>query len=315
MTSSTSTTKIHEFFNKQQASDRDPGRWGVGATEYEQTFSSKFEYFAGQALDIFQRDLPQKHFEHLQILDVGCGTGAVAVALKSHPLGKRVDSLRGIDFSAEMIELAKQKPKAGLGGSGASFEVMDGQNLTFHDNTFHAATAMFSLIFFPDRIKGLSEIHRTLKPQGMAVVAGWGTTKEIEWVYFSNKAIKQVLGANDTLPTPPKSYVPNFLSWSDPNVVRAEMQQGGFSNVYCIPVKKRFEFDNPDQIRQLWFNMRKSFPTLSFVVDTISQTPEAESKIADAFAALICERGCSGSPGKCGYVDGTALFGVGSKSS
>ncbi|EJO79936.1 methyltransferase domain protein [Leptospira interrogans serovar Pomona str. Kennewicki LC82-25] len=49
--------------------------------------------------------------------------------------------------------------------------VMDGQKL--ENDRFDAAFSMFGLMFFPDKVRGLKEIHRVLKPKGKIAVSSW----------------------------------------------------------------------------------------------------------------------------------------------
>jgi ubiquinone/menaquinone biosynthesis C-methylase UbiE len=56
--------------------------------------------------------------------------------------------------------------------------LMDGQALEFGDNTFDFAYSIFGLMFFPDRLKGFREMHRTLRPGGRAAVTSWAPVEE-----------------------------------------------------------------------------------------------------------------------------------------
>jgi ubiquinone/menaquinone biosynthesis C-methylase UbiE len=106
-------------------------------------------------------------------LDVGCGPGTMAVALaeKVAPGGEAV----GIDASAEMIGLARDKAKRAK--SGARFEAAAIESLPFPDGQFDVATSTFMLHHLPEevRAKGLAEVRRVLKPGGRFVVVDFAS--------------------------------------------------------------------------------------------------------------------------------------------
>jgi demethylmenaquinone methyltransferase/2-methoxy-6-polyprenyl-1,4-benzoquinol methylase/phosphoethanolamine N-methyltransferase len=98
-----------------------------------------------------------------KMLDVGCGTGALALALKS---SVGTGEVHGIDASPEMIEVAREK--AAKMGSGIDFQVALIEAIPFPDATFDLAISSLVLHHLPDDLKrtGLDEIRRVLKPGG-----------------------------------------------------------------------------------------------------------------------------------------------------
>ncbi len=101
------------------------------------------------------------------ILDVATGTGDFAIESIQILNPKKII---GVDISQGMLDVAKEKiQKKGLQNQ---FEVTlgDSENLQFEDNTFDAVTVAFGVRNFENLEKGLSEIHRVLKPGGKAVI-------------------------------------------------------------------------------------------------------------------------------------------------
>lgn len=100
------------------------------------------------------------------ILDIATGTGDLAILLSKSNANRIV----GLDLSAGMLEVGKEKVKA-LGLS-EKIEMIQGdsENLPFQDNTFDAITVAFGVRNFENLEKGLSEILRVLKPNGIFVI-------------------------------------------------------------------------------------------------------------------------------------------------
>jgi demethylmenaquinone methyltransferase/2-methoxy-6-polyprenyl-1,4-benzoquinol methylase len=101
-----------------------------------------------------------------QILDIATGTGDLALMMaKLNP--KRIV---GLDISAGMLEVGKQKiAKANLSDK-IEMIVGDSENIPFDNNTFDAITVSFGVRNFENLDKGLTEIYRVLKPGGKFVV-------------------------------------------------------------------------------------------------------------------------------------------------
>lgn len=101
-----------------------------------------------------------------QILDIATGTGDLAMMMAE----LNPDRIIGLDISAGMLEVGKQKiNKANLSDK-IEMVVGDSENIPFEDNTFDAITVSFGVRNFENLDKGLQEIHRVLKPGGKFVV-------------------------------------------------------------------------------------------------------------------------------------------------
>jgi ubiquinone/menaquinone biosynthesis C-methylase UbiE len=111
-----------------------------------------------------------------KVLDVGCGTGTLAVAAwrKVRPEGE----VTGVDASPEMVELARRKAKKN--GAGAQFKVAPIEGLPFPDGSFDAVLSTFMLHHLPDDLKekGFAEVHRVLKPGGRLVAVDLSGNKK-----------------------------------------------------------------------------------------------------------------------------------------
>lgn len=116
-------------------------------------------------------------------LDVCCGTGELALALvEAAPEGR----VTGLDFSAEMLALAKAKvADAGL-ASRLSFVEADATKLPFAEAAFDAATVGWGLRNVPDLDATLREMARVVRPGGRVISIDMGHPRfpPVAWAYW-----------------------------------------------------------------------------------------------------------------------------------
>ena len=107
-----------------------------------------------------------------RLLDVCAGTADVAMeAARQFPDAR----IEGVDFSPPMIALGQAKvARAGL-AERIRLQVAPAEALPYPDDTFDAATVAFGLRNIPDRLQGLREMLRVLRPGGRAVVLEFTT--------------------------------------------------------------------------------------------------------------------------------------------
>ncbi|HKD80607.1 MAG TPA: methyltransferase domain-containing protein [Candidatus Angelobacter sp.] len=116
------------------------------------------------------------------VLDVGCGTGTLAIAAKRH-VGS-AGKVYGIDASPEMIARARNKAKKAT--ADVAFENAIVEKLPFPDATFDVVLSTTMLHHLPDKARRqcLHEVRRVLKPAGrfLAVDFGGPVNERRSWV-------------------------------------------------------------------------------------------------------------------------------------
>lgn len=136
-----------------------PDPWNLVADGYVAENLVWFEAFATEAL----RRVPAIG----EVLDVAAGPGSLTLLA-----ARTARQVEAVDFAPAMLaHLHERAARAGL--ANVTTHVADGQALPFADGSFDAAYSMFGLMFFPDRGRGLRELHRVLAPGKRALVASW----------------------------------------------------------------------------------------------------------------------------------------------
>ena len=100
------------------------------------------------------------------ILDIATGTGDLAILL-SHTNAHKII---GLDISAGMLEVGKQKIAHKKLSDKIEMILGDSEKIPFDDNAFDAVTVAFGIRNFENLEIGLSEILRVLKPNGLFVI-------------------------------------------------------------------------------------------------------------------------------------------------
>jgi len=100
------------------------------------------------------------------ILDIATGTGDLALLMSETNATKIV----GLDISAGMLDVGRKKiAQKNLSGK-IEMILGDSEKMPFDDNTFDAITVAFGVRNFETLEKGLLEILRVLKPNGIFVI-------------------------------------------------------------------------------------------------------------------------------------------------
>jgi ubiquinone/menaquinone biosynthesis C-methylase UbiE len=104
-----------------------------------------------------------------QVLDVGCGTGRLAIVC-SERVGT-TGSVNGIDPAAEMIKRASSRARKRE--VPATFQVGYAQDLPFADGIFDAVACTLALhhVAEDDQLTAVQEMYRVLKLSGRLLIA------------------------------------------------------------------------------------------------------------------------------------------------
>jgi demethylphylloquinol methyltransferase len=101
-------------------------------------------------------------------IDLCCGSGDLSLRLARH--AGQTGKVYGVDFSCQLLEVAKQRAQSQYPQPNIIWEEADVLNLPFPDNQFDAATMGYGLRNVTDIPKALQELHRILKSGAKAAI-------------------------------------------------------------------------------------------------------------------------------------------------
>ena len=159
-----------------------------------------------------------------RICDIGCGGGALAVAL-----GVVVGAggqVVGTDFSHPLIALARDRASK-AGAANVSFVVADVQAEGLGPEPFDLAVSQLGVMFFDEPLAAFGAIRSGLRPNGRLVFACWQEVERNPW--HTGTALRRLVPP-PRLPAPGKSPVGPF-TLGDDEYVRDILGGAGFGAV------------------------------------------------------------------------------------
>jgi SAM-dependent methyltransferase len=141
-----------------------------------------------------------------RVLDVGCGTGVVAITAAR--LGARVS---GIDLTPELLERARHNSK--LAELEVDWREGDVEKMPFADGEFDVVLSQFGHMFAPQPGVAIAEMLRVLKPGGTIAFSTWPPDLFMGRVFS--------LTARHMPPPPPGVAPP--VQWGDQATIRERL--------------------------------------------------------------------------------------------
>lgn len=177
----------------------------------------------------------RKH-RHELILDVATGTGDLAIAAaKLNP-----KEITGVDISGEMLRYQEIKLKKKKLDTLIRLQQADGEALPFDDETFDVVMVAFGVRNFENLQKGLRELFRVLKKDGIVVILEFSNptrfpVKQLYSFYFRH--ILPTVGRLISRSSHAYTYLPDsvgyFPSGKD---FTGYLTEAGFSETTIRPV-------------------------------------------------------------------------------
>ena len=204
--------------------------------------SHKYDFlnhFLSLGIDILWRKKAIKQLKQdqpKQILDIATGTGDFAI----EALALKPDKVVGVDISAGMLEMGKQKMKRKGLDHIIDMQMGDSEKLLFDDNTFDAVIVSFGVRNFENLEKGLSDMFRVLKPGGKTVIVEFSRPRRFPMKQLYNfyfKSILPVVGKMVSKDNAAYTYLPESVQvFPDGNDFLTILKKVGFKNTECKPL-------------------------------------------------------------------------------
>ena len=140
------------------------------------------------------------------VLDVGCGTGVVAITA-----ARLSAKVFGVDLTPQLIERARENSR--LAEVEIDWREGDVEQLPYQNDTFDVVLSQFGHMFAPRPAVAVAEMLRVLKPQGTIAFSTWPP----ELLVGRSFAL-----VASYLPPPPPGVSPP-PQWGDPGIVRERL--------------------------------------------------------------------------------------------
>ena len=137
-----------------------------------------------------------------RVLDVGCGTGVVAITA-----ARRGGNVEAADLTSELLERARENARTAQ--VQIEWREADVEELPYPAETFDVVVSQFAHMFAPRPEVAINEMLRVLRPGGRIAFSTWPTELLV--------GRTMQLGARYMPPPPPGVSSP--ISWGDPNIV------------------------------------------------------------------------------------------------
>ncbi len=171
------------------------------------------------------------------ILDIATGTGDLAIleARKLNP-----EKIVGFDLSEGMLEVARKKIVQKKLDSVIELVQGDAENMPFNNHTFDAVTVAFGVRNFENLEKGLGEIHRVLKNNGIMLILEFSHPEKAPFkqLYgFYSKNILPFVGKIISGDPAAYTYLPESIAaFPYGEQMKNILSQTGFKNIKIYPL-------------------------------------------------------------------------------
>jgi ubiquinone/menaquinone biosynthesis C-methylase UbiE len=207
------------------------------------------------------------------VLDVACGTGAVArLAAKATGDGH----VTGLDVNAGMLAVARNVPSEGAPINWIEGTALD---LPFAANRFDVVLCQLGLQFFADQRQALREMGRVLKSSGRAALSVYSSIERTPGANAFVISLDEVLGVDAS------RIKRSEHSFSHPAQLKTLLEGAGFSAVDVQTVVQTISF--PSVLDYVSFQLLATPMTVLLAYRTEPERREIIASVASR-AATLC---------------------------
>jgi len=222
---------------------------------------SELEDMFRQRQHLAAMDMPLHELTGKKILEIGSGGGGHSALFKFHGA-----DVTAVDITAERAVGTSLKLQLVPQGAGRAYQA-DAENLPFRDDVFDIVYSNGVLHHSEDTDQCIAEVHRVLKPGGLAVIMLYSRHSATYWLNIVPRAI--VTGEMFRWPEPQwigrlTEGRPKFGDTVNPvtRVYSAREMRAAFGRFHIVSLRKNsFQFDNfcIPRLTQIRFFVMKAF--------------------------------------------------------
>jgi SAM-dependent methyltransferase len=202
-------------------------------------------------------------------LDLCCGHGNVSEALL-----KRGCHVVGVDFSAAMLALARERAPA------ATLMEGNAEHLPFGDAEFDVVLSNFGMLHVPDQPRALSEVRRVLRPDGRFAFTVWCGPDVSPCFAALYEAIRT---HGDSGVSPPPG--PDMHQFANRELAAQLLSEAGFGKIESTTVDCAWHLDQPEGLSEIFEQATVRAAKI------LGSQPEPNLRaIRTALAAMVRER-------------------------
>lgn len=213
----------------------------------------------------------------MRVLETACGTGIVTERLLVRLAGR--GSLVASDLNAPMLAYVAAKLS---GAEGLAWKEADATHLPFEDRSFDSVVCQFGLMFFPDKLAGVREAFRVLKPGGRFFVSVWDRLDDNPVQRLTHETVATFF------PTDPPQFYTIPSSLHDVVVVSGLLERAGFESVEWERLEATGTSPSAPEAARGLIHGNPIF--LTIMERRPSALTDIEAAVAGAFAAAFGDR-------------------------
>ena len=205
----------------------------------------------------------------MRVLDVGCGTGVVAITAAR--AGARVNA---IDLTPQLLERAQENAR--IAKVEIDFLEGDAEHLPFRDHEFDIVVSQFAHMFAPRPEVAIAQMLRVLRPGGTVAFSTWppellvGRTMQL---------------ASRYMPPPPPG-IPSPMLWGDPQIVTQRLG-GAVADIVFDRDSILVPALTPQHFRMVI--ERSAGPIIKMIETLATSQPERLESYRTEFDAIVSE--------------------------
>jgi demethylmenaquinone methyltransferase/2-methoxy-6-polyprenyl-1,4-benzoquinol methylase len=173
-----------------------------------------------------------------RVVDVACGTGDLALQFDralAKGNGRHVDSILGVDFTFEMLPIARAK------GGSITYLNGDAQSLPLPDACCDVVSIAFGIRNVADPAIAIREFYRVLRPGGKLIILEFSLPTNLVLRGLYNFYFRKILPRTATLISGDKTGAYKYLPESVNTFISREqmvrmMESAGFQSVQQFPL-------------------------------------------------------------------------------